>query len=137
MRSWYDTDSLGREFLTRSGTGTVADIAPVGIVDPGGLDTCFRIELHCETHAGRSGLLHFKTFPIAHADHPALVIARDAWSSGAALEWTAEWHRWPWIAADRPMSGLNLVTDAQPRLIRLDYLFEVPEFVPSNWTLDA
>lgn len=137
MRSWYGSDALGREFLTRTGTGIVADIAPVGIVDPHGHDTIYRIELHCETSAGRSGLLHFTTFPIVQADHPALDVARNALGSGAAVEWVAEWHRWPWIAADRPMSGLNLVTDAQARLVRLDYLVEVPEFVPSDWTLDA
>ncbi len=140
MDTRIEVDDAGRECLVRRGWGLVTSVAPVGIIDPAGLATSHRITITCEVVAGRAGSIRFAAYPIVGAGSPLLDVALAAHHDGLPVEWQARWSRHAWIAADLPVSALNLVTDASCTLLALTVRTEdglidiaIPDFVPAEW----
>lgn len=141
MRTWTELDDNECQFLVRSGVGIISSIDPVGIIDPNGAHTFFRVEIQCDISAGRTGNIRFKAQPLVMSDNPILTVARQALESLGEVAWQAEWRRLEWIPADLPISALNLVTDTQSTLVQLELSavaaaftdLSVPDFIPTEW----
>jgi hypothetical protein len=145
MQTWVGEDERGAQYLVRTGTGVVTAVLPVGIVDPDGGNTIYRIEIYCDAPHGRPGSIRYSAHPLVPADDPLYKRALEALDQVWAVMWTVEWHRHDWIPSDVPVAALNLTTDARSLLVGLEHVtvpetmdYGVPDFVPAVWraTLD-
>lgn len=140
MQTRIERDDRGRECLVRSGVGVVTAMAPVGIVDPTGQSTLYRVGITCEVPTGRLGSIRFTAQPLIDSGSHLYRTAAEAHRDGREVRWSARWERHEWIEPEIPISSLNLVTDAQSLLLELTLSADgpvadlvVPDFIPDSW----
>ena len=133
MRTWIEIDDNGREFLSRTGVGTVVAVSPVGIVGPGDEHTIHLVEIDCEPERG---VICLRARAHVCIDDELFGLARSARDSGCAVIWAIQWHRHDWVPGHLPIVALDLATDARGRLVELrpaDVDAGAPDFVPASW----
>lgn len=107
MQGWVSLDADGREFLVRTGTGTVTAMVrtPLGL----------HLEIDCTARAQRPRAIRYLVAglwpPGGDADQAIL--------DGAPCSWTIEWHRRDDVPASVPVLSLDLHTDATARVTAL------------------
>jgi hypothetical protein len=144
MQTWVDTDSRGRQYVVRTGTGVVTAVAPVGIVGPDDEHTTCRVEIYCDAPHGRPGAIRYSVHPVVSATSPLCAVAYDALDQVWPVVWTVEWHRHDWIPDDLPVGALNLVTDTRSILKGLDRVLlpepafeDIPDFAEVQWRSES
>lgn len=126
MRGWIQFDERGRSVLCRAGRGIVTAIVPL-VDEPADVLARARVEIEVERPAGRPRSIRLSTAGLVFVDDPAFEAASLAELEGAPVSWSIEWHRHEWIPDAVDISSLNLVSDAEARLVALDRVGIVEE----------
>ncbi|MDP1876760.1 MAG: hypothetical protein Q8M17_04270 [Actinomycetota bacterium] len=113
MHAWVDADDLGREVLTRTGTGAVTALVPLGV------DGLLRVEISCTPPPGRARAIRYSVHGTVAGADPVAVAAADACATGSRVAWAVRWHRHEGIPGDLPIGALDLATDARAVLVSL------------------
>lgn len=155
MRAWIDTDSSGRQYLTRVGSGLVLSVTPIGDLGPvpplaGSLTDdslamtmapFHRIAILIDGAAGGSPAIRFQASALIATDDPMFVTAMEAIRDEESYSFTIEWHRHEYVPADLPIESLDLTHDARGILVELVSLREhahaIPDLIPAEWSLEA
>lgn len=134
MRAWIDVDDLGREFLTRVGSGVVLSVTPIGdlgsvrplsnasTADCPGLTSApwHRIAILIDGVAGSTSAIRFRASAIISTDDPMYETAMDATRHEEPCGFTIEWHRHEYMPAELSIDSLDLAVDAHGILVRLE-----------------
>ena len=133
MRAWIDVDDLGREFLTRVGSGVVLSVTPIGdlgsvrplsnasTADCPRLTSApwHRIAILIDGVAGSTSAIRFRASAIISTDDPMYETAMDAIRHEEPCGFTIEWHRHEHLSAEESIESLDLVVDAHCVLVEL------------------
>ena len=134
MRTWIDVDDLGRQFLTRIGSGVVLSVTPIGdlgsvrplrdaltddrlALTPAPLH---RIAILIDGSAGSTSAIRFRASAIISTDDPMYETAMDAIRHEKPCGFTIEWHRHEHLPAELSIGSLDLAVDAHGILVRLE-----------------
>ncbi len=134
MQAWIDLDDLGRQFLTRVGSGVVLSVTPIGDLGPvrplsnastadcPGLTSAawHRIAILIDGAAGSTSAIRFRASAIIATDDPMYETAMDAIRHEEPCGFTIEWHRHEYMPAELSIDSLDLAVDAHGILVRLE-----------------
>ena len=134
MQAWIDLDDLGRQFLTRVGSGVVLSVTPIGdlgsaqslsdVVNDDRLALTaaawHRIAILIDGAAGSTSAIRFRASAIIATDDPMYETAMDAIRHEEPCGFTIEWHRHEYMPAELSIDSLDLAVDAHGILVRLE-----------------
>jgi hypothetical protein len=134
LQAWIDVDDLGRQFLTRVGSGVVLSVTPIGDLgsvrslsnvlndDRSALTSAawHRIAILIDGSAASTSAIRFRASAIIATDDPMYETAMDAIRHEKLCGFTIEWHRHEYMPAELSIDSLDLAVDAHGILVRLE-----------------
>ena len=136
MRAWIDVDDLGRQFLTRVGSGVVLSVTPIGdlgsvrslsnVVNHDRLAATsaplHRIAILIDGCAGSTSAIRFQASAIIATDDPMYETAMNAIRHEEPCGFAIEWHQHEHLLGVMSIDSLDLAADAHGILVRLEDL---------------
>lgn len=128
-------DDAGREFLRRSGSGTITAIGPHGAPSTDGEHVFVRITILVDGAAGPSSSIRFQATAVTTTGSALHQIAVEAFDDQRSIAWVIEWHRHDWVPGELPITALNLASDTRGVVVELQPALaaETPWMVPVEW----
>ncbi len=128
-------DQEGREFLRRSGSGTITAIGPCGSPRSDGEHVFVRITILVDGAVGPSNSIRFQATALTATGSSLHQIALEAFDDQQGIAWTIEWHRHDWVPGELPITALNLASDTRGIVVELQpaAVDEAPMMVPVEW----
>lgn len=128
-------DDAGREFLRRSGSGTITAIGPHGAPSNDGEHVFVRVTILVDGSAGPSSSIRFQATAVTATGSALHQIALEAYDDGSNIAWVIEWHRHDWVPGELPISSLNIASDTRGVVVELQpsSVDASPWIVPVEW----
>lgn len=108
--------------ITRTGAGLVTAVVPVGTIDADGIADLYRVEIAVIPPSHRPNAIRYSIHAHVVPADPIYPAAMIALYGAHPHAWTMRWIRNDGVPADIPVHRLNMFTQMQHRLLRLELL---------------